>query len=131
MSQINGWLEGVIPLDLILFLWGLLAGVVAVVIYALISPQKRIKKLKEGISQSQKGMWDVDMEFSEFMRRSRENMKQSFKLLGISVLPALASALPVLFLVSWFSRSYDNWMIPFFPGVLVGSLTIKIAFRVK
>jgi hypothetical protein len=99
-------------------MWGALAGTLSIIIYAKLSPQASIAKLKKKIRSLQRKMLSVDLEFADFLRLSRENLKTSLRLFATVLGPALVSALPVLFLAIWI-HTYLAYEAPSTPNDLV------------
>lgn len=80
---------------------GALAGVLSIIIYAKLSPQASIAKMKKKTRTLQREMMNVDLVFADFMRLSKENLKTSLRLFFTVLGPALVSAIPVIFLALW------------------------------
>lgn len=101
LNMVDRWLAGLLPFAVRLSIWGVLAGSLSITIYAKISPQASIAKLKKMTWSLQRKMLCIDLEFVDFMRLSKENLKTSLRLFATVLGPALVSALPVIFLAIW------------------------------
>jgi hypothetical protein len=101
LNIVDGWLAGLLPLSIRLSIWGALAGIVSITIYAKLSPQASIAKLKKNTRRLQREMLSIDLEFADFLSLSKENLKTSFRLFFTVLGPALVSAIPVIFLALW------------------------------
>ncbi len=101
LSMVDRWLAGLLPFAVRLSMWGALAGTLSITIYAKLSPQASITKLKKKTWSLQRKMLCADIEFLDILRLSKENLKTSLRLFATVLGPALVSALPVLFLASW------------------------------
>jgi hypothetical protein len=101
LNLVDGWIAGMLPLSVRLSILGVLSGILSITIYAKISPQASIAKMKRNIRRLQREMLNVDLVFADFWRLSRENLKTSLRLFIIVLGPALVSALPVIFLAIW------------------------------
>jgi hypothetical protein len=101
LNIIDCWLAGILPLAVRLSIYGALAGFFSITIYAKLSPQASIIKLKKKTRSLQREMLKVDLVFADFMRISRENLITSLRLFVTVLGPALVSALPVVFLALW------------------------------
>ena len=101
LSIVDGWFAGLLPLSVRLSMWGALAGILSITIYAKISPQASIAKMKTKTRSLQREMLNVDLVFADFMRLSKENLKTSLRLFFTVLGPALASAIPVILLAIW------------------------------
>ena len=89
-----------------LVLWGVVAGSVAMLLYALCSSQARIREQKTAIASIQARLKAARDDFALTMRLSRANLGASFKLLGMVTGPALLSSLPVAFLLVWVAETF-------------------------
>jgi hypothetical protein len=90
------------PLWLRLVLWGTLAGVASILMYAAASNQSAIAALKQRGRETRARLLDPDVEtFADFSSLARENLAVSLRLLGKVLGPAAVSAIPVLLLVVW------------------------------
>jgi hypothetical protein len=101
LSMLDRWFADLLPLAIRLSVWGALAGILSIIIYAKISPQSSIAKLKKKTRALQREMLNVDLEFKDFLRISRENLKTSIRLFITVLGPALISAVPVIFFAIW------------------------------
>ena len=101
LNMVDRWLADLLPFAVRLTIWGVLAGSLSIIIYAKLSPQASIAKLKKMTWSLQRKMLCIDLEFVDFMRLSKENLKTSLRLFATVLGPALVSALPVLLLAVW------------------------------
>ena len=101
LNTVDGWFAGLLPFVLRLMIWGALGGSLSILIYARLSPQASIKELKKKIRGLQRDMLGLDLEFADFMRLSKENLKTSLRLFAAVLGPGLVSVVPVLFLAVW------------------------------
>ncbi|MEJ2704461.1 MAG: hypothetical protein P8Z79_18660 [Sedimentisphaerales bacterium] len=105
LNLLDRWLAGLLPLAVRLSIWGALAGSLSMIIYAKLSPQASIRKLKTKIRNLQREMLRLDLKLADFLSLSRENLATSLKLFGTVLGPGLLSALPVLLLAVWIHTS--------------------------
>jgi len=77
-------------------------------LYSLVSPQKRIRAKKEEIKQLQKLLRDESLDFAGTLRLTKQNLLRSLELLGIVLLPSLASMLPALAMILFVSMLYTH-----------------------
>jgi hypothetical protein len=101
LNMVDRWLAGLFPFVVRLSIWGALAGILSITIYAKLSPQASITKLKKKMWSLQREILGADIEFVDFLHLSKENLKTSLKLLANVLGPALISAIPVLLLAIW------------------------------
>jgi hypothetical protein len=115
-------LASFLPLVLRVSFWGLLAGIAAMVIYAVASNQESISSLKREIKEHRKRMLDSSVEaYSEYAALAGKNLKASIALLGKVIGPALLSALPVLVIAGWLD-AYHAYTLP------EGTKTVALTF---
>ncbi|MHC4168727.1 MAG: EMC3/TMCO1 family protein, partial [Planctomycetota bacterium] len=100
-NTVDGWLAGLLPFVFRLMIWGALGGALSILVYARLSPQASIKKLKKKMRGLQREMLGLDLEFADFMRLSSENLKTSLRLFAAVLGPGLVSVLPVLLIAVW------------------------------
>jgi replicative DNA helicase len=95
LNLVDRWLAGLLPLAVRLSIWGALAGLFSMIIYAKLSPQASIAKLKTKIRSLQREMLRLDLKFVDFLRLSRP-MAVHMK----SVVPASMFFLNILVIAS-------------------------------
>ncbi len=101
-TAIDLWIALFLPLYGRLLLWGAVAGVAAMGIYAAVSNQSAIAALKTKTKNLRRQMLDPSLEKgSEFAALAKANLKTSLLYLGKVIGPALLSTLPVLLLAVW------------------------------
>lgn len=104
-----------------LLVWGLIAGVLSILLYRAVSPQARLRKLSEETTAARaelKSMQPHDAGYAGLIMRS---LMVSLRRLGVSFFPALVSALPVLLMVVFLDTRYGLTKPE--PGELVAVLT--------
>lgn len=131
LNTVDGWLAGLLPFVFRLTVWGALAGTLSIIIYARLSPQASIKRLKKKIRGLQREMLGLDLEFVDFLRLSKENLKTSLRLFAAVLGPGFVSVLPVLLLAVWL-HTCMAYEAPESPGDLVatsadGSTDLRLA----
>ena len=102
-------------------LLGAIAGTVSMLLYARVSPQSRLQELKSQASELQQQMASFDGEFSGAMALAQQNLRLSFKRLGIALGPSLLSGVPVLACVPLVGNAY----ISYFVAVAVAAIVVK------
>ncbi len=110
-SKIDSAFASFLPPALRIVGWGLLGGVLSLLIYWGLSPQTMIARLKKQSAEFRAGMLNVDAELPEFMSLSMRSTWASLRLCAVVVLPALAAAIPVLVFAAWVSAAM-GYMIP-------------------
>lgn len=97
-----------LPATLRLVLWSVVGGVLSMVLYALISPQKKISSVKADLRESQKLLAESDESFGELMTVAKRTLGLSFQHLGLVFGPALLSSLPLLCIMAWSSTHFGH-----------------------
>jgi hypothetical protein len=105
---------------------GLFSGIVSMAIYHRYSPQKKIRELKHHLDGLQRELATYDGDFAGAMTLSKQNVRLSFRRLGLALMPAVASALPVLAPIPLVGESY----ITYFSVVAVSALAVKYFWKV-
>lgn len=87
--------------------WSVICAIVSMALYAVLSPQNRIKKVKADVAQSRKAMVEDDGEdFGEGMRLAKAQLGHSLKLVGVILIPAVVASLPALSMLVWMDEQY-------------------------
>lgn len=107
LDGIDGALAGALPPVIRICLWGILSGALTMGIYALLSPQKLIRRKKDAIRVLQRRAMSEEAEFKDVLAVSRKNLTESLSLLALVLLPALISALPVVASFYWLDARYS------------------------
>ena len=90
-----------------LFSWGVLAGVLGIVFYALISPQNTISRVKGALREAQGQLAASDESFGELWQLIKTTLTLSLKHLGLVFVPALVSSLPIICILAWASNQFS------------------------
>src|SRR5699024_6143220 len=106
------WLDtsllGFLPPVVRLLLWSILAALLAMEFYRLLSPQKRITAIKGESREAQRRLNDYDGPFDESWPLIRQVLALAFRRIWL-VLPAtLAASLPLLMVIVWLDASYGH-----------------------
>lgn len=103
-DTINELLATFLPIALQLVFWGVVSGVLAMLVYWLCSNQQKIKAQQKRITEIRAQMAQKkDESFDEVMRISMTNLRASLRMLGMVIGPALVSSLPILVILLWVS----------------------------
>lgn len=96
-----------LPAFIRLFFWGVLAGVLGIVFYALISPQNIISEIKGELREAQGQLAASDESFDELWQLIKKTLSLSLKHLGFVFVPALVSSLPIICILAWASNQFS------------------------
>jgi hypothetical protein len=104
LTSIDTWLSAAISdIGTRIAIWGLLSGALTIPIYWVLSPQNGIRDCKSASRRNRLELKDYDGEFSGAKGLLLKNVTLSFKLLGMVILPTLASSLPIVAMMLWLS----------------------------
>lgn len=93
---------GFLPLSVRVVIWGVVAGIFAMLVYRATSNQNAIAALKLEIKDLQRQMLDPQLDnFADYSAIARRNLAVSVRLLAKTLTPALMSGLPVVLIASW------------------------------
>jgi hypothetical protein len=109
--NIDTFLRSFLPLWGSLVLWGLLGGGAVMGLYALLSPQRRIRAKKQEIKELKAEMKDDSLGFAGTLRLTRQNLRRAFELLGLVLPPSLVAMLPALCMMLFVSILY-SYQVP-------------------
>ena len=105
------WLDGacnLMPAALRVGLYGLISGILAMLLYWRISPQSRIRELKAQISQAQLALRTYDgANLRQMMHLSWQAVSPAARQVLLVGAPTLVAAIPVLLLMAWLESSYS------------------------
>jgi hypothetical protein len=105
---------------------GIVGGVASMLVYGRFSPQGQLKELKLQAADLQQQMSHFDGELAGAMALASQNLKLSFRRLGVAMVPSLWSGLPVLLALLVVREQY----VTFFVATAVAALTTKFLFRI-
>ncbi len=105
-----GWLDAQLsaiasPM-LRLIIWSAVAGTLTMLLYKLLSPQRRIVAAKAELADAQQRLNRFDGEFAEAWPLMRGMLGSAFKQLGLVSGPAIAALLPMVLLAAWMAQTY-------------------------
>ena len=100
-----------------LLFWSLVSALISVFIFKKFSQTEQIATLKNEIKSTQKALNDHEGEFSELKTLAKRSIVLSLKRMKLTFLPALLSAVPVVFILVFLSHRYD--FIEPMPGTMV------------
>ncbi len=81
--------------------WAVLTGVASMAIYALTSPQRKLKALAATTAETQKALSACDGDFAVAWPLIRKLLSTAFARLGLTLAPSLAAGLPVILVLIW------------------------------
>lgn len=89
-----------------LVLWGLVAAILSMGLYWLLSPQGKLTDVKIRALKARQNLNAFDGEFAEAWPLMRSMLGLSLKQLGMTTMPAVVASIPVLALIVWLGTAY-------------------------
>ncbi len=105
-AAIDSVLALLLPVFVRLTVWGVLAGLLTMLLYRRFSNQTRIAELKTQQKLQQKLMAEFEGEFNELMPLIGSTLALGFRQLRLALGPALLASIPILFLVIWVAGEF-------------------------
>lgn len=124
------WLDArfsAVPEPIRLLLWAAIAAGASMGVYAALSPQGRLREIKESIRLAQARVKAYEGDFGGSLPLLWSQVALSLRHVGMTLLPALAAGLPVLVLLPWLALRF-GWLLPA-PGAPV-AVTVRPATAV-
>jgi hypothetical protein len=106
LALLDGVMGGLAPAARLL-IWGALAGMGSMALYAAISPQARLKRLAEDARAALRSLRSQDVQSAAYRDEMLGSLRTSLRRAGITLVPALLSSLPVLFVIGYVNANYS------------------------
>jgi len=101
--------------------WALIASMVTMELYRLLSPQVRIAELKQRFAEKKQALDSFDGEFEDAWPMMRSMLGAAFLRVAIVLPGTLVAALPLLLLLVWMYGAYQaESVLPFGPEWMRG-----------
>lgn len=113
------------PLFLRVCIWGIVAGLIAIMLYKVTSNQAKITTLKKDIKTILNQLLKEDNDESEFFSLTMKNLKYSFKLVVFSFIPAFLSTIPVI-IIMLCVQTYHSYALPEGNGRILVTTTPEV-----
>lgn len=105
-----GWIDALLadwmPRVARLVLWSAVAGALTMLIYAALSPQQRIRRIKQELLVARRDLDQFDGEFADAWPRMRRMLALAFGQLGLVIGPAGVALAPMILVVGWIAQTY-------------------------
>jgi len=108
------WLDSRLLLlpDLVrILIWAAIGSAASMALYAVLSPQRQLAAIKVRIRESQAGVQAYSGDFQGALPLLGSQIGLSLRHVGLTLLPAVAGSLPVLFLIPWLALRF-GWTLP-------------------
>jgi hypothetical protein len=94
-----------------LVFWGIVASILTMWLYVLLSSQGKLSRIKTEVADTKKALAQYDGDFKGAWRLIRQSLRLSLKQIGLALGPAIVASLPVLFMLVWLGTAY-NYHLP-------------------
>ncbi|MBT3907223.1 MAG: hypothetical protein HN578_21250 [Rhodospirillales bacterium] len=111
LNGIDGLFSDALTWPVRVCIWGVASGALAMGVYALLSPQAAIRRLKDRARELRGSMLRPEFSETPFGPTARENLRVSFALLARTAGPTLIAALPVLVTAIWIDITH-GYVLP-------------------
>jgi len=140
----DNFLGAILPPFGRVILWPGLAAAISMGIYAVTSPQE---KLKEVVNKSHEMMTRLSAhegDFNELLALTKDNLRLAGSRIIHTIPATIISVIPVLYILVWMETAFETtaffhsgpswargWIIPALASLITVSLIIKKAFRIE
>lgn len=114
LSALNDWLTGFLPTPMVIVLWAAAGAMLSMEIYRLLSPQRRIARMRQDLQAVKRRLDDFDGPFREAWRQICDMLSLALRRVALVVPATLVAMLPVLVLIVWADAQYGRTFPP--PG---------------
>ncbi|WP_420347944.1 hypothetical protein [Pelagibius sp.] len=90
--------------------WGLAAACISMALYALLSPQGRLRRVKAAAEDARLALDRHEGSFAEAMPLIGAMLRRALAQLGLVLGPAVLASLPVLFVIVWLSGAFGHFI---------------------
>lgn len=108
IAAVDDALAWILPAGVRLGMYGVLAGIFSMWLYARCSNQPRLRALRAELQARHRQLARFDGEFGELFRLIRQTMGLSMRQIGRSLGPALLASIPLLFVLPTLSNRFDR-----------------------
>jgi hypothetical protein len=133
-APVDGLLASVVPPLVRLALWGVVAGLVSMLLYRLLSPQRRIALGKTELTQTRQALDACDGDLKDAWPLMRRMLRVALAQVWRTAGPVLLASVPLLWLLAWLDSAYDGtrgWELSFFISLLTASTALKLLLRIE
>lgn len=145
LSWADGGLALMLPATARVLVWGVIAGIVSLGLYWLLSPQKRIAGIVAEEQVYKARLRDETVDVEDGRAAAGALLGLALKRMGLVIPPVAIAALPVVGLMAWLQAHYTpdldyiavgpdwvrGWEVPFLVALLAASLLFKVLFHIR
>jgi len=117
LSWLDQALAAVVPAAGRLVLWGLVAAILSMALYAALSPQHRLRRVRDDAVEARRALDRFEGSFEEARPLMARMFSTSMKQLGLVLAPAVLASLPLLFMLAWLHGAF-SYTLPERPGAV-------------
>jgi hypothetical protein len=117
LTWLDQALSAVVPAAGRLVLWGLVAAALSMALYAALSPQQRLRRVRDEAVEARRALDRFEGDFGEARPLMARMFATSMKQLGLVLAPAVLASLPLLFMMAWLYGAF-SYVLPERPGAV-------------
>ena len=110
LSDLDRAMAPLLPPAARIALWALVAASVSMALYAVISPQQRLRRAKASGEEAKQALDSHDGSLAEAAPLIGRMLSAAFLQLGLVFGPAFVAATPVLFMIVWMSGAFGHFV---------------------
>lgn len=107
LTWLDQALAAVLPAAGRLVLWGLVAAALSMALYAALSPQQRLRRVRDEAVEARRALDRHEGSFDEARPLMAAMFSTSLKQLGLVLAPAVLASLPLLFMLTWLYGAFS------------------------
>ncbi|GBD44963.1 hypothetical protein HRbin40_02459 [bacterium HR40] len=107
LTAVDRGLAGLLPEGLRVVLWSSLAAVLSMLVYRLLSSQRRLQALRAEAAAVRRQLASFEGEFAALLPLLGRNLSLSLRQLALTFPPAVLAGLPVIFVLAFLSNAFD------------------------
>jgi hypothetical protein len=111
LAWLDQALSAVLPAAGRLVLWGLVASALSMALYAALSPQQRLRRVRDEAVEARRALDRFEGSFSEARPLMAAMFATSMKQLALVLTPAVLASLPLLFMLVWLHGAF-GYVLP-------------------
>lgn len=117
LSWLDQALAGMLPAAGRLALWGLAAGAVSMALYAILSPQQRLRRVREEAVEARRALDGFEGSLAEARPLMTAMFATAMKQLALVLTPAVLASLPLIFVLVWLYGAF-GYVVPAQPAAV-------------
>jgi len=144
LQAADGFIQDFSPPIVRVIFWSALAASFSMGIYAVTSPQEKLKDISARSRELMSALARHQGDFAEHMALTKQNLRLALLRIWHTIPPTIAALAPAIYILVWMESAFEKevffsqwpswaqgWLLPAFVTLLVVSLAIKKVFRIE